>query len=155
VGPEGVPRDCGPCLRDPEVCPVDGHQAVIVDIAFLALFEVDLQCIEERRGRRGQGGLEDVSTHNVEGEGVTHRTGTGSIGAANNQRIERVGRDGWSAYGSKYNTYHTTINSPPRARDQRRPQCRPIPIFGRSLDRQLHLTHRLLHTPELAEGRLS
>jgi hypothetical protein len=33
---------------------------------------------EERRGRRGQGRLGDVSTHDV--EGVTHRTGTGSIG---------------------------------------------------------------------------
>jgi hypothetical protein len=47
VGPEGVPRDCGPRLRNPKVCPVDGHQAVVVDIAFLMLFEVDLQCIGE------------------------------------------------------------------------------------------------------------
>jgi len=52
VRPEGVPRDCGPLLRDPKVCSIDGHQAVVVDIAFLALFEVDLQCIEERRGGR-------------------------------------------------------------------------------------------------------
>ncbi len=103
MGPEGVPRDCGPRLRNPKVCPVDGHQAVVVDIAFLALFEVDLQCIEERRGRRGKGGLGDVSTHDVEGEGVTHRTGTGSIGVVNNRRIGRVGRDGGSAYGPKYN----------------------------------------------------
>jgi hypothetical protein len=40
----------GPRLRNPEVCSIDGHQAIIVDIAFLALFEVDLHCIEERRG---------------------------------------------------------------------------------------------------------
>ena len=88
--PEGVPRDCGPRLCDPKVCSIDGHQAVVVDIAFLALFEVDLQCIDERRGRRGQEGLGDMSTHDVEGEGVTHRTGTGSI-VINNQRIGRVG----------------------------------------------------------------
>ena len=37
MGPEGVPRDCGPRLRDPKVCPVDGHQAVVVDIAFLCV----------------------------------------------------------------------------------------------------------------------
>jgi hypothetical protein len=92
-------------MRDPKVCPVNGHQAVVVDIAFLALFEVALQCTEERRGRRGQGGLGDVSTHDVEGEGVTHRTGTGSgsIDVVNNRRIGRVRRDGGSAYGPKYN----------------------------------------------------
>ena len=89
--PEDVPRDCGPCLRDPKVCSIDGHQAVVVDIAFLALFKVDLQCIEERSGRRGQGGLGDVITHDVEGEGMTHQTGTGSIGVVNNPRIRRVG----------------------------------------------------------------
>jgi len=54
-------------------------------------------------GRRGQGGLGDVITHDVEGEGVTHRTGTGSIGDVNNRRIRRVGRDEGSAYGPKYN----------------------------------------------------
>ena len=101
--PEGVPRDCGPRLHDQKVCSIDGHQEVIVDITFLALFEVDLQCIEGRRGRRGQGGLGDVSTHDVEGEGVTHRTGTGSIGVVNNRCIGRLGRDGGSAYGLKYN----------------------------------------------------
>ena len=42
VGPKGVPRDCSPRLRDPKVRPVDGHQAAVVDITFLAPFEVDL-----------------------------------------------------------------------------------------------------------------
>jgi len=73
-----------PRLCDPKVCSIDGHQAVVADITFLALFQVDLQCIEERRGRREKGVLGDVSTHDVEGEGVTHRTGTRCIGVVNN-----------------------------------------------------------------------
>ncbi len=36
-----------PLLQDPKVRAVDGHQAVVVDLAFLVPFKVNLQCREE------------------------------------------------------------------------------------------------------------
>ncbi len=47
---KAFPVIADPRLRDPKVSPVDGHQAVITDIAFLAPFKVNLQCREERGG---------------------------------------------------------------------------------------------------------
>ena len=44
VGSEGVPLRHRPCLGDPKVRPVDGHQAIIQDVSILSPLEVHLQC---------------------------------------------------------------------------------------------------------------
>jgi hypothetical protein len=55
VAGEGIPSDRSPSLQDPEVCPVDGHDAVVAHVPLLSLLEVVLRWRREggRKGGRG------------------------------------------------------------------------------------------------------
>ena len=43
VGGEPVPRLCLSCLRDPEISPIDGHQAVVAHVVYFSIFKIDLR----------------------------------------------------------------------------------------------------------------
>ena len=43
VGGEPVPRFCLSCLWDPEIGPVDGHQAVVAYVVYFSIFKIDLR----------------------------------------------------------------------------------------------------------------
>ena len=42
VGGKPVPRLCLSCLWDPEIGPVDGHQAVVAYVVYFSIFKIDL-----------------------------------------------------------------------------------------------------------------
>ena len=42
VGGKPVPRLCLSCLWDPEISPVDGHQAVVAYVVYFSIFKIDL-----------------------------------------------------------------------------------------------------------------
>ncbi len=55
VGREGVPPDRSPRLRDPEVRPVDGHEAVVAHVPLLSSLKVDLRWRRVQGEERGAG----------------------------------------------------------------------------------------------------